>query len=126
VSSIRVFFVLVLAFLVLPGCAEQSCHCDLIAAESECIQFSATDNPLYATQLSATCSSVLEGLCTTLGGAYTFGASCPTADAVAECAVSFPNYNEKDIYYSTGGNPVAAGSREPDDDCSGNGVVTWY
>ncbi len=86
----------------------------------------APDNPLYATQLSATCSSVLEGLCSSLGGSYTFGASCPTADAVAECAVSFPNDNEKDIFYSTGGNPIAAGSTEPDDDCSGNGVVTWY
>ncbi len=127
-SSIRLFCVPVFLIVALAsGCAtQQACHCDLIAAESECIQFSASDNPLYTTQLQASCSSVLEGLCSTLGGTYTFGSPCPLTDAVAECDITLATYSERDVFYSTGANPVTAGSTEPDEACSEQGVVTWY
>lgn len=126
VRSSFVLCVLVGLLAALSGCAQQACHCDLIATESECVQFSASDNPLYTTQLQASCTSVLEGLCSTLGGAYTFGTPCPLSGAVAQCDITLATYSQRDVFYSTGGSPVTAGSTEPDEACSDQGVVTWY
>jgi hypothetical protein len=46
----RWFYSLIPVLAVLSGCGgANTCRCDLIAAESRCIQFTASDSPLYAT-----------------------------------------------------------------------------
>ncbi|GEM_PF-2315041 len=108
------------------GCAGDVCSCDLIEDESRCVEFSAPDNPLYATQLSASCASTLSSLCTSLGGTYSFGTACPDADLEADCVAGLASYNETVHWYRTGGDPVDATSTDPEDDCSDTGVVTRY
>ncbi len=116
----------VLAAVALAGCGSDVCSCDLIADESRCVEFAAPDNPLYATQLSATCASSLSSLCDSLGGVYAYGTACPDADLTADCEAGLASYTETVHWYSTGGDPVDASSTEPEDDCSDAGVVTRY
>lgn len=108
------------------GCAESNCSCDIIADESKCVEFSAPNNALYATQLAASCSSVLASLCTTLGGTYDAASACPRTDLVADCVIDNASYVQTEYWYSTGGDPLDPASTEPEDDCSSNGVVNRY
>ncbi len=122
------FLLLSLTLLAAVGCTTsgESCSCDMVAAESRCIEFQAPDNPLYAAQLTATCDNTLQGLCDSLGGTYEFGTSCPDEGLSATCEVDVASYVEEVHWYSTGGEPVDAASTEPEDDCSDNGTVTRY
>lgn len=117
-----------LALFAAVGCAPsgESCRCDIIAAESRCVEFRTPDNPLYAAQLSATCDNTLQGLCDSLGGDYEFGDSCSDTDLSATCVVDYASYISEVHWYSTGGEPVDAASTEPEDDCADNGVVTRF
>jgi len=108
------------------GCNPSACSCDIIADESKCVEFSAPDNPLYSAQLSGSCSSVLSSLCSSLGGSYDAASACPRTDLVADCVVDNLSYVQTEFWYSTGGDPLDPASTEPDDDCSGNGVVNRY
>ncbi len=111
---------------VVSGCgANNSCHCDIISTESRCVEFTALDNPLYATQLQTTCDVTLQGLCDTLGGAYTFGSPCPGGNVAAECVSGLPTYTETLVWYTDGGDPVDPQDPSLDDDCGG-GTVTRY
>ncbi len=110
---------------LLGGCAGSACRCDIIAAESECVQQAAPDNPLYATQLQATCNTTLSSLCDTLGGTYTFGQACPAEDLAAECTTEYVNYSQTIYYYTTGGEPFDPQDPDLEDDCDG-GVLTRY
>jgi len=109
----------------LGGCAGNACKCDIMAAESKCVQQAAPDNPLYATQLQATCDTTLSSLCETLGGTYTFGQACPTGDLAAECHTEYASYSQTVFYYTTGGDPFTSQDPDFDEDCDG-GVVTRY
>ena len=112
---------------LLAGCgASDVCSCDIIATDSNCVEFTGSTNPLYSAQLSGSCTSVLSGLCDSLGGTYAMGTACPTTDLVADCSVDVITYGQTDYYYSTGGSPFDASTTEPEDDCSGAGTVTRY
>ena len=124
-TPIALFGLAALAFAT-PGCNADACSCDLIASESKCVEFSAPANPLYAAQLAGSCSSVLSSLCTSLGGAYDATTACPRTDLVADCVIDNASYVQTEFWYSSGGDPLDPSSSEPDDDCSGNGVVNRY
>jgi hypothetical protein len=122
----RWFYSLIPVLAVLSGCGgANTCCCDLIAAESRCIQFTASDSPLYATQLQTSCDVSLQSLCDSLGGAYTFASACPSEDLAAECETGVVTYTETLHWYRTGGDPVDPQDPSLDDDCGG-GTVTRY
>ncbi len=115
----------VLATLALTACGNDSaCSCDLIQAESICIEYSALDNPLYRLQLESTCENSLSSLCTTLGGAYEMDVACPTDDLVAECEIEIATYADTKYYYSVGAEPYASTDPDFEEDCGG--TVSLY
>jgi len=117
----------VLTALALTACggADSACSCDLIAAESICIEYSALDNPLYRLQLESTCENSLKTLCDPLGGDYQMDVACPTDDLVAECEVEIATYADAKLYYSSGAEPYTSADPDFEEDCSG-GTVTVY
>lgn len=115
------------AALVTTACGkDNACSCDLIAAESICVEYSALDNPLYALQLEATCESGLSGLCDTLGGTYTMDQACPTDGLIAECEVEVVTYANTKYFYGTGAEPYAPTDPDFEEDCASTGTVTVY